>query len=106
MQVRKKKEDIKELNESFAEEQFTKLTQELSQYRQRLGVSLADLSIKTQTYPSYIHRVETGQVNTTVKKLMVILDAMGLELKYNPKKGLTWIQSPRICGLSLRAINV
>jgi len=88
MQVRKKKEDIKELNESFAEEQFTKLTQELSQYRQRLGVSLADLSIKTQTYPSYIHRVETGQVNTTVKKMMVILDAMGLELKIQPKEGV------------------
>lgn len=88
MPVRKKKEDIKTRNEEFATDEYERITTGIKEVRDWLGISLTELSVKTQTYPSYLHRVETGQINTTVKKLIIILDALGLELKIEPRKDL------------------
>lgn len=88
MQVRKKKNEIVEQNEKLADEQYEKLMNFIKGYRFRKNIALADLAVKTQTYPSYIQRVEIGKINTTVKKLIVILDAMGLELNITYKKGI------------------
>ena len=58
----------------------------MKSYREYKGISLTALSVKTQTYASYIQRVEKAKINTSVKKLITLLDALGLELVVREKE--------------------
>ena len=40
---------------------------------------------ETQIYKSYIHRVEQGDINTSVKKLIVLCEILGLEVTLKEK---------------------
>ena len=84
-QVRSKVEEIKTRNEKIADETYNGLVQQMKSYREYKGISLTALSVKTQTYASYIQRVENAKINTSVKKLITLLDALGLELVVREK---------------------
>ena len=86
VQIRQKVDDIKQENEKTADGEYEKLVKQMKGYREQKGVSLTALSVKTQTYASYIQRVENARINTSVKKLIVLLDALGLELVIRKKE--------------------
>ena len=83
------KEELVKIDvERFADEEYQKLMADLKFIREEmLRIPLSALTIYTQMYPSAIHRIESGQVNTSVKKLMILLDALGLKLKLEAKEG-------------------
>ena len=91
MQERVKSEDIKKYIDQLADDEYQMLMDDMKIIREKvLQMPLSVLSVKTQMYPSYLHRVETAEINTSVKKLIVMLDALGLKLKIESKEGETF----------------
>lgn len=84
MEEKQQKNALKEEIDRKAEEEYKELMGYVRQFRESEGITLAELSVATQTYPSYLHRVETGSISTSVPKLITILDAMGLRLVIEP----------------------
>ena len=85
MDNEKKANRLKDDIDRKAEQRYKELMDLVRQYRVSEGITLASLSVKTQTYPSYLHRMEVGQISTSVPKLIAILDALGLQLAIEPK---------------------
>ena len=80
MEVKERRNALKEEIDRKAEERYKELMGYVRQFRESEGITLADLSVSTQIYPSYLHRVETGSISTSVPKLITILEALGLRL--------------------------
>ena len=85
-QVRQRVDVIRQENDKKGDELYQSLVRQMKDFREQKGISLTALSVKTQTYASYIQRVESAKINTSVKKLVILLDALGLELVIQQKK--------------------
>ena len=48
--------------------------------RNELGITQAQLSYYCDTDPSYIHKVESGKVNISIKNLAEIADSLNISL--------------------------
>ncbi len=51
--------------------------------RQQKGWSLRQLALKCEISPSYLHLIEQGEANPTIRELHIIADALETELQ-NP----------------------
>lgn len=80
-----KNEEQRQYLEQIAQAKYEELLRQLSERRKSLGVSLGRMEEETQIYKSYIHRVEQGQINTSVKKLIVLCEILGLEVTLKEK---------------------
>ena len=90
MEEKQHRNALKEDLDRKAEERYKELMGYVRQFRESEGITLAKLSVDTQTYPSYLHRVENGSISTSVPKLITILNALGLQLAVEPmEKGNT-----------------
>lgn len=80
-----KNEEQRQYLEQIAQAKYEELLRQLSERRKSLGVSLGRMEEETQIYKSYIHRVEQGHINTSVKKLIVLCEILGLEVTLKEK---------------------
>ena len=59
--------------------QFNDFVVNLSKIRSKLGLSAYELSLRIDKDASYIHKVESGKINISLKTMLDICDALNIE---------------------------
>lgn len=59
--------------------QFNDFGVNLSKIRSKLGLSTYELSLRIDKDASYIHKVESGKINISLKTMLDICDALNIE---------------------------
>ena len=86
MHASNKNEGQKTWLDHMSQSKYEELLNQLADRRKSLGVSLGRLGEESQMHKSYIHRVEQGSINPSVKKLIVLCELLGLEVCLKEKE--------------------